>query len=356
VRPTINIKLNKTMSFSCPVPVTSSEKITLAHGSGGTVMHNLIQNVFINELGNTLLNQGHDGAIFELSGQLAFTTDSFVVDPIFFPGGNIGDLAVNGTVNDLACCGAIPKYLSLGLILEEGFEIEELKMVVKSIKLNCEKAGVQVVTGDTKVVEKGKGDKIFINTSGVGLINKGIHIHPTNCKPGDKIIINGGIAEHGIAIISSREGLSFETTIKSDTAPLNKMVEEVLKVCTEVKVMRDPTRGGISSTMNEIVSTAKCGALLYEDKIPILEEVKAACEILGFDPLYVANEGKILFVVPESKAQIVLDKIREMPYGENASIIGEIVEDTSCKLKLKTIIGSTRIVNMIAGEQLPRIC
>ncbi len=344
------------INLSCPVPITNYDKVTLAHGGGGSLSNQLIEKMFLAELSNPILNEGHDGAIFDLPGKLAFSTDSFVVDPIFFPGGDIGDLAINGTVNDVVCCGAIPKFLSLGLIIEEGFSMEELWKVVQSIGKAAREAGVQIVTGDTKVVEKGKGDKIFINTSGIGWIPEGRDISPKRCQPGDVILINGKIAEHGVAIMSSREGLEFETSIRSDTMALNDLMEEVYKVCDDIHVLRDPTRGGISSALNEIAKTAGVGIEIDEMAIPISEQVKGACEILGLDPLYIANEGKILLIVPKKDAPKVLEVMSRHPKGKESAIIGKVSSDMPGILRMKTSIGSTRIVDMITGEQLPRIC
>lgn len=344
------------INLSCPVPITNYDKVTMAHGGGGSLSNQLIEKMFLPEFSNPLLNEGHDGAIFELSGKLAFTTDSFVVNPIFFPGGDIGDLAVNGTVNDLVCCGAIPRYLSLGMIIEEGFSMEELWLIVQSIGKAAKNAGVQIVTGDTKVVDKGKGDKIFINTSGVGTIPEEINIRPKRTENGDVIIINGKIAEHGIAIMSSREGLVFETSIESDTMALNNLMDDVYKVTKDIHVLRDPTRGGVSSALNEIARTANVGIEIHEKSIPITEQVKGACEILGLDPLYIANEGKILLFVPEQESGKVLKKMRSHPAGKDASIIGRVNTEMKGTVRMKTTIGSTRIVDMITGEQLPRIC
>ncbi|NOZ34594.1 MAG: hydrogenase expression/formation protein HypE [Chlorobi bacterium] len=337
--------------------MTEYDKVMLAHGGGGSLSNKLIEKMFFSEFDNKYLNKMHDGAVFQTQkGKMAFSTDSFVIQPIFFPGGNIGELAVYGTVNDLACCGAVPQYLSLGFILEEGLPMDDLWKIVQSIKHAADKAGVLIVTGDTKVVEKGKGDKIFINTTGVGIVKEGVTISPKKCKVGDKIIVSGTIADHGISIMSLRAGLEFETSIKSDTAPLNHMIREILEVSDKINVLRDPTRGGLASTLNEIASSSGKGIMLYEDKIPVREDVKGVCEILGLDPLYVANEGKMLVFVAEEDTERVLKTIRQNEYGKNAAVIGE-VEDTNDKIvKLKTSIGTTRIVDMISGEQLPRIC
>ncbi len=294
------MKSDPKFESTCPIPKSDYEHVLLAHGGGGKLTRQLIDKMFYAELGNEYLTRGHDGAFLPSPGPtLAFTTDSFVVDPIFFPGGNIGDLAINGTVNDLACCGAIPRYISLAFILEEGLPIEDLWEIVKSIRKAADKAGVSIVTGDTKVVEKGKGDGIFINTSGIGEVMEDTNIGPEQCRPGDVIIINGTIADHGIAILSKREGLSFETAVKSDTVSLSAMVIDVLRKYKSVHVLRDPTRGGLASALNEICEASNTGMILYEDKIRISESVRGACEIMGLDPLYIANEGKMLLIVPE---------------------------------------------------------
>lgn len=343
--------------LSCPIPKSEYDKILIAHGGGGTLTHQLISKIFLSQFGNEYLNQLHDGAIFELNGtKFAFTTDSYVVKPIFFAGGNIGELAVNGTVNDLVCCGAKPLFISVGFIIEEGFEIEDLWKIVLSMREAADKANVLIVTGDTKVVEKGKGDKIFINTSGIGIVYDGLNISPKNVKVGDVIILNGKIAEHGIAIMSEREGLEFETKIESDTAPLNGLIEEVLKVSKNISVMRDPTRGGLASALNEIASSANVKIEIYESEIPISEEVIGACEILGLDPLYIANEGKILIFADEKDADKILEVMKNHPLGKESKIIGKVIDKGEPLVMMKTLIGSTRIVDMISGEQLPRIC
>lgn len=348
---------NDIENISCPIPISDYDKVLLAHGGGGTLSHQLIQKMFFSQFDNELLNVQHDGAVFEVDGsKYAFTTDSYVVQPIFFPGGDIGELAVNGTVNDLAVCGAKPLYISVGFIIEEGFAMTELWRIVRSMKRAAEVAGVKIITGDTKVVDRGKGDKIFINTSGVGKVYNDVEISPKNCKIGDVIIISGKIAEHGIAIMSAREGLEFETTVRSDTAALNSLVDVMLRASKNIHVMRDPTRGGITSSLNEIATSAGVGIEIDELKIPINENVKAACEILGFDPLYVANEGKLIAFIDENDAEKVLRAMKNHPLGNNASIIGNVVQEHKGRVIMRTSIGSTRIVDMISGEQLPRIC
>ncbi len=342
---------------SCPLPITNYKEIVLAHGSGGKLSGQLIQKVILPQFRNDLLESLHDGAIFSVgSERLAFSTDSYVVSPIFFPGGDIGKLAVHGTVNDLAMCGARPLHLSVGFILEEGLPMDDFWRLVQSMREAADAAGVSLVTGDTKVVDRGKADKIFINTSGIGVVPKGVNIHPTRAKPGDKIILSGAIATHGIAIMSVREGLEFETEIASDTAPLNGLVEAILATKTDVHVLRDPTRGGITSALSEITQSAGTGMLLDEARIPIREEVKGACEILGLDPLYVANEGKLLAIVPGNAADVVLAAMQSHPLGREAAIIGEVTSDHTGFVLMKTRIGGTRVVDMLSGEQLPRIC
>ena len=342
---------------SCPMPISDHREIVLGHGSGGKLTHQLIQKMLLPQFQNEFLEPLHDGAIFSLNGtRVAFSTDSYVINPIFFPGGDIGRLAVHGTVNDLAMCGARPLYLSAGFILEEGFAMEDLWRVVISMQDAAKQAGVVFVTGDTKVVDRGKGDKIFINTSGIGIIAPGVHIHPGRAQVGDKIIVNGPIAVHGIAIMSVREGLEFETEIASDTAPLNDLVAKMLDASKEIHVLRDPTRGGVASALNEIAEKADTGILIQEDRIPIHEEVKGACEILGLDPLYVANEGKLLAFVPPQDADKVLAAMHAHPLGKAATIVGEVIVDHPRMVVMKTRIGGTRVVDMLSGEQLPRIC
>jgi hydrogenase expression/formation protein HypE len=342
---------------SCPIPITDHKEIVLGHGSGGKLSQRLIQKLILPQFQNEFLEPLHDGAIFSLNGtRVAFSTDSYVVNPIFFPGGDIGKLAIHGTVNDLAMCGARPLYLSAGLILEEGFAMEDLWRVVLSMQSAAKHAGVALVTGDTKVVDRGKGDKIFINTSGLGIIEPGIDINPKRAKAGDRLIINGPMAVHGMAIMSVREGLEFETPIASDTAALHELTAAMFAASKNIHVLRDPTRGGIASALNEISAAAGVGILIREDRIPISEEVKGACEILGLDPLYVANEGKLLAFVPAEESDRVLAAMRGHPLGKDAAIIGEVVDDYPGMVMMKTRIGGTRVVDMLAGEQLPRIC
>ena len=334
-----------------------SDKILLDHGSGGKISHRLTTEMLLPVFDNPILAELNDGAIFELNGnRMAFSTDSYTVDPIFFPGGNIGDLAINGTVNDIAMCGATPLYLSVGLIIEEGFARADLEKIINDMGTAAKKADVTVVTGDTKVVPKGAADRIFINTSGIGLIPPSVNVASLNAKVGDRIILSGTIADHGIAILTSREGLSFKSNLTSDTAPLNHMVKQMFAASNNIHVLRDPTRGGVGTALNEIAEKSQVGIKIYENKIPLKKEVVAACELLGFDPLYLANEGKLLsFVAPEDAAA-VLAVIRMNPYGKDAAVIGEVIADHSGKVFMETRIGGGRLLDMLAGEQLPRIC
>jgi hydrogenase expression/formation protein HypE len=306
---------------------------------------------------NKFLGQNHDSTVIDINGtRIAFTTDSYVVKPLFFPGGDIGSLAVNGTVNDLSMSGAEPAYLSLGLIIEEGFLMEDLWRIVQSINSAAKAAGVEVVTGDTKVVDKGKGDGIFINTSGIGFVKEGIEISPKKICAGDVIILNGDLGRHGIAIMAEREGLEFESKIESDCAPLNGIVKDILACGADVHCMRDLTRGGLSSTLNELAESSGMEILIDETAIPVREDVQGACEILGFDPLYVANEGKFIVFVNPKDAQNCLKIMKSHPFGKDSVIIGTVAETSKPLVKLKSKIGTTRILDMLSGEQLPRIC
>ncbi len=345
------------MRAQCPLPTLDFDVITLGHGSGGLLTHKLLDSGVFDLLENDILNEKHDGAFLNIKGQIAMTTDSFVVSPIFFPGGDIGELAVNGTVNDLAMCGAIPKYLSLSFIIEEGLSMKLFWDILVSIKFACEQAGVKVVTGDTKVVEKGKGDGIFINTTGIGELHPDAQIAERNIKTGDKIIVSGPIAQHGIAIMSVRDGLEFETEIESDTRNLNHITRDILDHYGEnIHLMRDPTRGGVGTVLSEICKSSKIGIDISQQSLPIDEQVEGACEMLGLDPLYVANEGLFLAFVDASVAEECLDMIKSWEETERAQIIGEVVEDHSGQVILQSTIGGRRVVNMLPGEQLPRIC
>jgi len=333
------------------------DKILLDHGSGGKISHRLTTDMLLPVFNNPILAQLNDGALLDLDGmRLAFSTDSYTVDPIFFPGGNIGDLAINGTVNDVAMCGGDPVYLSVALIIEEGFSMTDLEKIVSEMGKAAKTAGVSVVTGDTKVVPKGAVDKIFINTSGIGLIPPNVNIASHHARPGDQIILSGTIADHGITILTRREGLSFKTSLTSDTAPLNHMVKQMLTAGPAIRVLRDPTRGGVGTALNEIAEKSNMGIKIYEENIPLKKEVAAACELLGFDPLYLANEGKLLAFVSAEDTAAALAAMRANSYGKDAAVIGEVVEDHIGKVILETRIGGMRIVDMLAGEQLPRIC
>lgn len=342
---------------ACPLPITNYKEIVLAHGGGGKLSRQLIDKIVLPQFRNELLEPLHDGAIFSVADQrLAFSTDSFVVSPIFFPGGDIGSLSIHGTINDLAMCGARPLYLSASFILEEGLPMEDFWRIVQSMHAAADAACVKLVTGDTKVVDRGKADRIFINTSGVGVVPDGVNIDPTRAQVGDKIIVSGSIAVHGIAIMSVREGLEFETEIASDTAPLHELVDTMIGARIDIHVLRDPTRGGITSALTEIAQSAKVGMLLDEARIPISEEVKGACEILGLDPLYVANEGKLLAIVAAQDVDLVLSVMKSHPLGQHAAVIGEVTSDHPGFIMMKTRVGGTRVVDMLSGEQLPRIC
>lgn len=332
------------------------DTILLAHGSGSRLSHELIEKNFLPPLANPLLAKLDDSAVFDLSGRLAFTTDSYVVNPIFFPGGDIGKLAVCGTINDLAMSGAAPLYLSLSFIIEEGLTLGELNQIVASIKAAAEESGVKIITGDTKVVNRGSADKLFINTSGIGIIPEGVDISGANARPGDRIILSGTIGDHGIAVMSQREGLKFSVSVQSDCAPLNKLVSQMLETCSQIHCLRDPTRGGLATTLNEFARQSRVGIIIEEEKIPAHDGVRAACELLGFDPLYVANEGKLVAVVNSENAERVLAKMKQNPYGCNASIIGEVTEKHKGRVIMKTRMGASRIVDMLSGELLPRIC
>lgn len=345
------------MQLQCPLPKFDFDVITLGHGSGGLLTHKLLQSGVFDILKNELLDQQHDGASFTLNGPVAFSSDSYVITPAFFPGGNIGELAINGTVNDLAMCGAVPKYLSLAFIIEEGLTMKEFGEILVSIKEATQKANIKIVTGDTKVVERGKGDKIFINTSGIGLIHPKANIHHNNIEPSDQVIISGNVATHGIAIMSVRKGLEFETTIESDTVNLNHTVEKLLdRFGNDIKFLRDPTRGGVASVLNEVAELTSLGFELDQKNIPVDEQVDGACEMLGLDPLYVANEGLFIAVVKPTIANAFVAALRADENGANAAIIGEATTEHPGKVLMKSRVGGRRVVNYLTGEQLPRIC
>ena len=349
--------------LNCPLPVSRHEKILLGHGSGGRLTADLIQGIFLPAFRNDVLSALEDQATLSISGlhagsgqRLAFTTDSYVVRPLFFPGGDIGCLSIHGTVNDLAVGGAQPLFLSAAFILEEGLPLKDLERIVASMRAACDEAGVALVTGDTKVVDRGKGDQVFITTSGIGLVPAGLQLSIHSARPGDRVLVSGTIGDHGIAIMSVREGIEFETALESDTASLVSLTQVILKNCPAVRCMRDPTRGGLSSAVNELATASQVGVKLLESAIPLRREVRAACEMLGLDPLYVANEGKLIAVVPAAAAERLLEAMRGHPLGRNAAIIGDVVAEHPGLVTMKSNLGGERIVNMLAGEQLPRIC
>ena len=350
--------LTKTIAeFSCPAPLASKDTILLGHGSGGKLSAALIRDIFLPAFQNPVLARLDDQAIVSVNGQrLAFTTDSFVVKPLFFPGGDIGSLAVHGTVNDLAMGGATPLFLSAAFIIEEGFSMDELRRIVNSLRQAATSAGVQIVTGDTKVVEKGKGDGLFINTTGIGLVSQELDLSADCARPGDKVLLSGSIGEHGIAILAQREGLEFETQIQSDSAALHTLVADMLSVSHDIRCMRDPTRGGVSSTLNEIAQQSNVGIEVDESELPIHEQVRGACELLGLDPLYVANEGKLIAIVAPEAAASVLQAMRQHPLGREAQIIGTVNNSHPGMVVMRTPLGTTRVVDMLSGDQLPRIC
>ena len=345
----------------CPIPLPHQEKIMLGHGSGGKMSHNLIQKYFLPALTNPILSVGDDSAVVQLTSntdiaRLALTTDSHVVWPLFFPGGDIGRLAICGTVNDLAMVGAIPLYLTVGFILEEGLEIGILERILQSMQEAAHESGIIIVAGDTKVVQHGKADGLYINTSGVGQINPNIHVSGANAQPGDVVILSGSVGDHGIAVLQARGELGFDSEITSDIAPLNQLTQAMLSVCPDIHVLRDPTRGGLATSLNEIAHQSKVGIIVKESDIPVRPAVAVACEMLGFDPLYIANEGKLIAIVPEDAQGIILSTMQKTKYGESSRVIGRVVADYPGKVLLITGIGSTRILDALSGELLPRIC
>lgn len=347
--------------FTCPVPISEYDRVLLGHGSGGKMTSRLISDLFLTLFKNPALEPLNDQAVVEWDGvRLAITTDSYVVSPIFFPGGNIGTLAVNGTVNDLAVGGARPLWMAAAFILEEGLPMAELEEVVRSMAEAARRVGVALVTGDTKVVNRGKGDKLFITTTGVGVVHPGVELSASRCRPGDSILLSGPVGLHGTAVMSVREGIEFETELASDTAPLWSLVESILASLEGsyhlLRCMRDPTRGGLSSALNEIARTSKVGMVLEEEAIPVPEEVRGACEMLGLDPLYVANEGCLVAVVDPEAAAAVLEAMRSTPLGRQAALIGSVTAEHPGTVVMRTRVGGTRVVDMLAGEQLPRIC
>jgi hydrogenase expression/formation protein HypE len=342
----------------CAPPLTHNEQIVMGHGAGGRMSHQLIQKAFVSAFQNTALNAGDDAALVEpgLRQKFSISTDSHVVFPLFFPGGDIGKLAVCGTVNDVAMLGAKPLYLTAGFILEEGLSMDTLKQIIESMRIAAQEAGVQIVAGDTKVVQKGKADGMYITTAGVGVVRENVNVSGANAKPGDVVILSGTVGDHGIAVLGARGELGFQSSLQSDVAPLNHLIAAILDVCPNTHVLRDPTRGGLATTLNEIVAQSNAGILLREETIPVHPEVNAACEMLGFDPLYVANEGKLVAIVPKEEAVKVLAVMKSTRYGEGAVVIGEVVVEPKSRVLLKTVLGSTRVVDMLAGEMLPRIC
>ena len=337
--------------------MTSFDYIRLDHGSGGKLSHRLIEELFLPHFINDPLKKLDDSAVISLSHKkVAFTTDSYVVDPLFFPGGDIGKLAVCGTVNDIAMSGAVPMYLSAGFIIEEGFPINKLERIIISMKNAASEADIDIVTGDTKVVPKGKADQLFINTAGIGIILDNADISSANAQIGDTIILSGYIGDHGIAVMSKREGLSYKTEIESDVAPLHAIIKDLIQGGIEIHSLRDPTRGGLASSLNEIAAKSSVGIIIEEEKIPVRKEVAGVCDLLGFDPLYVANEGKFIAVLPAHHAAEALGIIKTHKYGKNAAIIGNVTEEHEKRVILNTAIGGKRIIDMLTGEQLPRIC
>jgi hydrogenase expression/formation protein HypE len=341
----------------CPTPLQAKDTILLGHGSGGKLSADLVREIFLPAFQNSALEKLDDQAVVEIAGlRVAFTTDSFVVKPLFFPGGDIGSLAVHGTVNDLAMGGAAPLFLSAGFIIEEGLSMDVLRRIVDSMQQAASAAGVQVVTGDTKVVERGSADGLFINTTGLGIVPQGLRLSADQARPGDKVILSGCIGDHGIAILAQREGLEFESKIQSDSAALHLLVSEMLAASDGIRCMRDPTRGGLSSALNEIAAQSQVGIELREVTIPVRDEVRGACEMLGLDPLYVANEGKLVAIVSSTAACAVLEAMQRNPLGQEARIIGTVHQQRKGLVTMRTCLGTTRIVDMLAGDQLPRIC
>ncbi len=332
------------------------DKVLMAHGSGGKLTHELISRCFASKLNNEWLSRMDDSAIISTQGRHAFTTDSYVVTPLFFPGGDIGKLSVCGTLNDLAVSGATPQFLSLAFIIEEGFAIAELERIVDSINVAAKEAGVCVVTGDTKVVQRGKADGLFINTAGIGRVAEGIDVSGSYVKPGDAIILSGTVGDHGMTIMAQREGLKFSGDLASDCAPLNGLVAEMLRVCPEIRCMRDPTRGGVATTLNEIAGQSKVGMVIEDAAIPVKPAVRALCEMLGLDPLYIANEGKLLAFAPAEKAEALVTVMRRHMYGKDAAIIGRTTVEHQGRVTLRTRLGTSRILAMLSGDILPRIC
>ena len=345
------------IGFTCPAPITGTDTVLLGHGSGGKLSAELLRHIFLPAFDNPLLGRLEDQAVFELGGtRLAFTTDSFVAKPLFFRGGDIGSLAVHGTVNDLAMGGARPVALSAAFILEEGFSLTELRRIADSMARAAAAVGVTIVTGDTKVVERGSGDGVYITTTGIGVVPPGVSLSAANARPGDAVLLSGAIGDHGIAMLSAREGLELDGAIASDSAALNGLVEAMLSTTTEIRAMRDPTRGGLASTLSEIAAQSHVGITIREDAIPVHSGVRGACEVLGLDPLHVANEGKLVAIVPAEVATALVNAMRRHPLGVEAALIGTVTEANPGLVTMRTVFGTTRIVDMLAGDQLPRIC
>jgi hydrogenase expression/formation protein HypE len=341
----------------CPVPLTHNDQIVMGHGSGGKMAADLIARTFLPSFDNPALRAGDDGAVVDNpGGRLAISTDSHVVSPLFFPGGDIGHLSVCGTVNDVAMMGAKPLFLSVGFILEEGLSITTLNRIVASMKLAADEANIQIICGDTKVVQRGKGDGLYINTTGVGVVRPGVNVGGSQAKPGDKVILSGPIGDHGIAVLAARGELGFETDIRSDSAPLNHLVESMLDVSINIHVLRDPTRGGLATSLNEIAHQSHVAIVLTEELIRVRPAVASVCELLGFDPLYVANEGKLIAIVPDEEAREIVDAMKNSKYGQEAVIIGEVQAAPQNRVLMKTSIGATRVIDVLMGEMLPRIC
>jgi hydrogenase expression/formation protein HypE len=345
------------ITASCPIPIRRYDRVAMGHGSGGKLGADLLREVFLPAFGNNILSALEDQATVSAGGaRLAFTTDSFVVRPLFFPGGDIGRLAVNGTINDLAVGGAVPLFLAAAFILEEGWDMAELGRIAHSMGAACREAGVTIVAGDTKVVDRGKGDKVFITTTGLGVVADGVALSASAGRPGDRVVLSGSIGDHGMAVMSVREGIEFETALVSDTAPLHGLVEAMLAACPAIRGMRDPTRGGLASSLNEIAAASRVGVRIREKEIPVRPEVAGACELLGLDPLYVANEGKLVAIVPAAEADRLVAAMRHHPLGREASVIGEIVDKPAGQVIMATATGGQRIISLLTNEQLPRIC
>jgi hydrogenase expression/formation protein HypE len=344
--------------YACPIPMSKHDRVVLGHGSGGRLTAELIERMFLPAFDNSVLSALEDQAVLSVGGgsRIAFTTDSFVVRPLFFPGGDIGKLAIHGTVNDLAVGGALPRFLSAAFILEEGFPLGDLAKIVASMRDACRAADVGLVAGDTKVVDRGKGDGIFITTTGIGLMPAECSLSIRNARPGDVVLVSGTLGDHGITIMSVREGIEFETALESDTAPLHDLAQTMLRVCPEIRCMRDPTRGGLASALNEMAVASHVGVRIREEAVPVRQEVYAACEMLGLDPIYVANEGKLMAVAPQGEAEMLLGAMRKHPLGQHAAIIGEVIENHPGVVVQRSIIGGERIISLLPGEQLPRIC